>query len=89
MWMKHSQTLSFATIQTLQTPDSHAGTHRTCQPPLRLCYNYCFLWAVGPISLLKAKYETSKLDSAFSPTNTMMKSGKMPMKPMKRGGDKN
>jgi hypothetical protein len=47
-----------------------------------------FLCALGPISLLKAKYETSRLAIALRPTTRMRTSGTMAVRPMNRPGEK-
>lgn len=49
---------------------------------------YCFLCALGPISLLKAKYDTSRLRRALMPTSRIRNSGMMAAKAMNSPGVK-
>jgi hypothetical protein len=44
--------------------------------------NHCFFWPDGPISLLKAKYDTSKLESAEIPTYRMRINGILTVRPI-------
>jgi hypothetical protein len=62
-----------------------AFCHRGC---LHDIIAYCFFCAFGPISLLNAKYDTSKLVKARMPTSRMRNSGMMAAKPMKSPGVK-
>ena len=59
--------------------------HATCTGHSLVFHDYCccFFCAAGPISLLKAMYETSRFAIALTPTDRMRKSSKVTAPPMK------
>ena len=67
---------------------AHRSPNLPQNPPAALISYCCFFCALGPISLLKAKYDTSKLNSARIPTSKIKKSGMTAANPMNRPGVK-
>jgi hypothetical protein len=77
---------SLSSLRHIYRPHSSLFTlHPSPSPAIYCC---CFFCALGPISLLKAKYDTSRLVRARTPTSRIRNRGMTAMNPINNPGVK-